>query len=185
MPRSVRRGRTAKRPTKWCAAIVNAGVPKHDLLAVTDAVRLCQPTTAVPDQQDIVAGGIRGQINITRIQKDDDDPVIAWAIVMGRTAGVVSAGPVQVFDPFLENDLERQDILGMGYIAAPPILLNGADVAILNQQSSVVDVHIKTSRKVDRNWNNLFFWIASSAGAGAGTDNSFRCQASFRTLMKF
>jgi len=186
MPRfAKRRSRGRKRQTKWCAAVLNGGVPRTSALVVADALPLCQPTTAVPDQQDVVVGGIRGQINITKIQKDDDDPVVAWAIVLGRTGGSADSNPVQIFNPFLENDLERQDILGMGFCALPPFVLNSADVAVVNQAATVTDVVVKSSRKLDRNWNNLFLWVVSTAGATAGSDNSFRVQASMRTIMKF
>jgi len=185
MPRfAKRRSSGRKRPTKWCAATINMGVPKHDLLAVADATPLCAQTGGLQDVQDIVIGPVRGQLSITRIQKDDDDNVIAWAIVLCR----LEAGdtvPVQVFDPFAVIDLERQDILGMGIIPCPAIVLNSTNVAVVSQESTVVDIVVKSSRKLQRNTNNLFLWVASSAGAGAGTDNAFRVQGSLRTIMKF
>ncbi len=187
MPRFARRRSVSrpKRKTKWCSATVNGGIPRKTLLAIGDGVPLCTTTTAVIDQADVVVGGVRGQISITKVKHDDDNPVVAWAIVLGRTGGSADVNPIQVFDPFDTNDLERQDILGMGMCNLPQGILTSADVMISSQEAMVTDVHVKTSRKLLRNWNNLFFWIVSDAGATAGSDDAYRVQASFRTIMKF
>ncbi len=174
------RGRTApKRRTKWCGAVSNANVRSLGALVVADAIPLCSPTTAVVDMPDPTAGWCRGSISISRLVTSDITPTLAWAIVLGRT-NPGGTTPLQIFNPFDEGDLERQDILGMGYIKCSPILLEAADTLVPNNDSEVVHVNIRVGRKLMRNTNNLFLWLVADAA-----NNAFQGQASIRTLMKF
>jgi len=183
MPRFAR-GRSArrapKRRTKWCGANRAFSVPNEANTVVGDAVPLCQPTTAVVDIPDPVVGWCRGMISLGRNNVTDTLSACAWAVVMGRTDPGGTA-PLQSFNPFLEADLERQDILGMGFIPIPPaILVPSTDAADINRAGTVVDINIRVGRKLMRNTNNLFLWIVSQS-----LDDSFTARTSVRTLMKF
>jgi len=184
MPRFARsrtRVVSRKKQTKWCARATDLAVPDPGNLVVGDAIPLCQPTAGVVDEADIVMGWCRGQISISRVDASNTTPAVAWAIVRMRTnpGGTL---PVQIFNPFDVLDLERQDILGMGHIRVPPIvLIPSTDLPTIDRSSSVVDINIKTSRKVARNSNNLFLWIV----ALSVVDNGILAKSSVRTLMKF
>jgi len=182
MARFARRNvrRTVKRRTKWCGSSDNSAVPSTTANVVTDATPLCQPTTAVIDQADPVVGWCRGAISLSRVNFADTTPSIMWAIVVGRTEpGAVL--PLQVFNPFDEGDLERQDILGMGMLVCPPVLLiPSTDAQTSNNQSTVTEINIKVGRKLMRNTNNLFLWIVADA-----INDAFQAQSVVRTLMKF
>lgn len=181
MPRSARPRRAAKRPTKWCGQIHNALVPDNGSLAVADGNALCRETSANSDNPDPLAGWVKGQISLSRVSTGDINPAVAWAIVLMRTAAGGALAPIQVFNPFGLEEMEIQDILGMGYCEIPPTVLNGADAHVINRQATVTNINIKVGRRLLRNRNNLFFWIASEGA----TDNAYHAIASFRTLMKF
>jgi len=183
MPRFARKTRivSRKRQTKWCARATNLAVADTVNVAVGDGIPLCEPTAGIVDEADIVMGWCRGQISISMVDASVSNGACAWAIVRMRTnpGGTL---PVQIFNPFDVLDLERQDILGMGHIPLPPALLvPSTDAAVVNRASSVVDINIKTSRKVSRNSNNLFLWIVGLTVV----DNGILAKASVRTLMKF
>ena len=182
MPRFARRSRGVrrKRPTKWCGATSFAGVPIVSALVVADATPLCQPTTAVLDQADPLAGWVRGDISISHSGSTDTAPAVAWAIVNMRLA-VDTNDPVQVFNPFAEADLERQDILGMGHCNIPAMSLTAADVQTNTREAMVTPINVKVGRRLARNTNNLFFWIV----ALGAQDNAMTAQVTLRTLMKF
>jgi len=178
MPRFVRRRSAPKRRTKWCAAQADFNVPNIANNAVADAVPLCLPTTAVVDQADPVVGWCRGQISLSRVTITDTAPAVAWAIVVGRLT-IAASTPVQVFNPWSVDDLERQDILGMGHFEIPPIVDVGAG-SVIDHSTRVATINIKTSRKLSRNTNNLFLWVV-----GNSLDNATTVKCAIRTLMKF
>jgi len=182
MARFVRKTRSRKRPTKWCGAVNTITVPNEGNLVVADATELCQPTTAVLDQADPLVGWCRGNISLSRVTTTDTAAAVAWAIVMGRLDPGGSVAPVQTFNPWSGDDLERQDILAMGHIPIPPIvkLPTVADTDAVNHSSVVASIQCKVGRKFHRNTNNLFLWVVSS-----GLDNSFQVKIAVRTLMKF
>ena len=184
MPRYASRGtRTARRrrQTKWCGVVTAAPVPNAANLVVGDALPLCSETSAVADQADVVLGWTRGSISLSRLTTSVGSPVVAWAIVLMRTSPAATTAPLQIFNPFLAEDLERQDILGMGHMEVPPLLLKADDTNAINKGSLVEHIHVKVSRKVARNSNNLFLWIVA---AGA-TDDVYASNCSIRSLMKF
>ena len=179
MPRNVSRTRAPKRRTKWCGVADDFNVPNIANNAVGDAVALCEATNAVNDQADPVVGWCRGSISIARLTATDSAISVIWAIVLGRLDPGFAL-PIQTFDPFNNADLERQDILGMGNIPVPPVVLQADNTAVVNRSSSAVEVNIRVGRKLARNTNNIFLWIVSS-----GLDNGMTARVSIRTLMKF
>jgi len=189
MARNNRTQRTArKRQTKWCAATVNGLVPDHTDAVAADAVPLCVTTTAVQDEPDVVLGWMRGQITLSRLNPglDEQSMAVAWAIVMQRTLPGSPSQPVQVFDPFDIEDLERQDILGMGHFELPPVVIVPSNDATRTvQAATVVNIDVGVSRKLGRNTNNIFLWVASTDNVNDGPDNSFHIIGSIRSIMKF
>ena len=183
MPRFASRGRRTlvrKRQTKWCARATDLAVAAVGNLVVGDAIVLCEPTAGIVDEADIVMGWCRGQISISRVDASEDTPACAWAVVRMRTTPGGTA-PLQIFNPFDVLDLERQDILGMGHIPVPPMVVRPSDdTALVDRSSSVISINIKTFRTVARNSNNLFLWIATLT-----VDNGILAKTSIRTLMKF
>ncbi len=172
-----------KRQTKWCGEEFNFQVPSAPALVVGDGNALCVVTTAVVDQADPLVGWCRGQISLSRRASVDGSPAVAWAIVAQRlTVGAIT--PAQTFNPFFKGDLERQDILGMGHCVVPPIVLKADNTFDLNRGNSVTDINVRVSRRLARNTNNLFLWIASEE-AGTPTDVTFHAIVTIRTLMKF
>ena len=185
MARSAR-NRAPRRKTKWLASTRNALVSNTTLLAASDGLPLAAGTDAVNDQADPTIVGVRGQISISRQNANDVNPAIAWAIVLMRTNPSTPNVPIQIFNPFDQDDLERQDILGMGHVPAPPENIDTGNTGVPDSRSNVVDVHIKAKRKYARNTNGLFFWIVGDNGLGvAPIDGTFRVIASFRTLLMF
>ena len=181
MPRPTTRRNATKRPTKWCGSFANTTVPLNTSLTVSDPVPLCTITNAAQNHPDPVVGWCRGSIDCSRLNGTDTNATVAWAIVMARLT-VGSVTPVQIFDAFNVQDLERQDILGMGYLTIPPVvLIPSTDVAAINKGVITQQINIKVGRKLLRNSNNLFLWLSSFGG----TDNSYVCRSSIRTLMKF
>ena len=182
MPRYARKTRARKKQTKWCGAVNVFTVPNESNVAVADATELCQPTTAVLDQADPLVGWCRGNISMSRVTTTDTAAAVAWAIVMGRLDPGGALTPVQTFNPWSGDDLERQDILAMGHIPIPPIvkLPTVADSDAVDHSSVVVPITCKVGRRFHRNTNNLFLWVVS-----AGLDNSFQVRVAVRTLMKF
>ena len=182
MPRFARRPRVVsrKRQTKWCGAVLAASVPAQTDLVVGDATKLCGDFPDQVDYPDPLVGWVKGQISLSRILTGEINAAVAWAVVLMRTdVGTTNAS--QVFEPFSSDHLERQDILGMGFCAVPPVVLNAADASVINRGATVTPINIKVGRRLHRNTNNLFLWMAS---IGA-TDNSFQSVGTFRTLMKF
>ena len=180
MPRNAGRRSAPKRKTKWCGSIANFNVPNVANSVTTDAVPLCLTTTVVVDQADPTVGWCRGNITLSRVTATDTAIAVMWAIVVQRKP-IGSALPVQVFDPFNEDDLERQDILSMGALEIPPVVLvPSTDAAAIGHGSSVAEVNVRVGRKLARNTNNLFLWVTSS-----GLDNGMTVRTSIRTLMKF
>ena len=174
-----------KRPTKWVSSAVNGAVPDADSLAVADAVVMTNPTTEIFNQPDPTIVSVRGQLFISRALVTSSRIACAWAIVMMRldVGGVV---PTQVFDPFGTADLERQDVLGMGHLDIPPIaILPSNDSSVIQRGVLTREIHIKVSRKLAQNTNNLFFWIASTDSSPPGVDDELHVIGSFRTLLKF
>ena len=185
--RNSRRTFKRKRATKWCARTVNGLVAGNNNLVTADAVSLCDTAQAsIPDMQDVVLGNIRGQLSLFRLPASllEDSLACAWAIVKMKMApgGTI---PVQLFDPFAQVDLERQDILGMGHIDIPPVLLQADNSVVTGGGCTVLDIDVKVGRKISRHSENLFLWIASTDNVGAGPDNSFHVIGSIRSLMKF
>ena len=183
MPRSVRRTiRTARRrQTKWCASSSVSVIANQGGLAVADAVPLCISTTANADSPDPLVGWCRGSISLSRIGVSEINPAVAWAIVMGRTVpGGVT--PLQVFNPFDGDDLERQDILGMGHLPVPAtVLIPSSDANRVSREATVTEVAIKVSRRYHRKSNQLFLWLVA-----AGTEDvAYEATSTIRTLMKF
>ena len=180
MARSVRRGSVKKRSTKWCGAVADFTVPNPANVVVGDAIPLCQATTATPETADPVAGWCKGSISLSRTNTSDVTPTCVWAIVMGRLS-TGSTSVVQIFDPFTEADLERQDILGMGAIPVPGLdMTPSTDAKTPFRDSTVVHINIKVGRKLRRNTNNLFLWVLYD-----GSDNGVTATCQIRTLMKF
>ena len=182
MPRSARRNSAPrrKRPTKWCSAVSFSPVPIVSALAVGDAIPLCDPTTSVLEQADPVVGWCRGSITIGRSGVSDPAPAIAWAIVVQRLDIGLST-PTQVFNPWATDDLERQDILGMGHCDIPPAVLTSGDARVTSHSGMVTNINVKVARKLPRNTNNLFLWVV----ALGAEDNAFSAQTTVRSLMKF
>jgi len=174
-----------RRPTKWTSSQSTGNIPDSNSLVVGDGLALTTPTTESINRPDPTAIAIRGQISVGRNNAGTDKSNIAWAIVLMRL-GVGSTTPIQIFDPYDTGDLERQDILGMGFLPVPPVVLTpSSDAAAVDRQSTAIDVHIRSSRIVKQNTNNLFFWIASTDLAPPGSDDAFFFRASFRTLLKW
>ena len=177
--------RRKRRATKWCSATLNGLIPDAASLIVGDGLALCPTTTAVEDQADPMMGWMRGQFSISRVQPAAQQVAIAWAVVLQRTT-VGTESPVQIFNPFDGDDLARQDVLGMGCIPAPAIILvPSTDAPTADQSTSCIDIDIGVGRKVDRNNNMLFLWLASTDSVPPGVDNAFHVIGSMRTLMKF
>jgi len=175
---SFRFGR-AKRKTKWCAATSTITIPSTGNITTNDATALCPSSASDVDNPDPTVGWCKGSISLSRANSVDSQPAVAWAIVMGRTnPGTTS--PIQIFNPFAEDDLERQDILGMGYIACDPIILNSADAVTIQRSATVADINIRVGRKYARHSNGLFLWVVS-----VGTDDTWAATFSIRSLMKF
>ncbi len=183
MPRRIKRTVRRKRPTKWCATVLKGQIPDSDSIILADAINLCPGTTAINDQADPVVGWCRGYLSVSRLLGSMPTCAVSWAIVKMQTdsAGV----PVQIFNPFDLNDLERQDILGLGHMVVPPTVLTAGDVVQTQRGNSVTEINIKVGRKVLRNNQSLFLWTASTDESAPGTDNAFQLIASIRTLMKF
>ncbi len=173
-----------KRPTKWCGVVSRFVVPDSDSIVANDSIALCPTTTAVHDQADPVVGWVRGQISLSRTLGSMPTCAVAWAIVKMQTLDA-STTPVQIFDPFSADDIERQDILGMGHCVVPPIVLTSGDVQDVQRGNSVTNIHIKVGRKLLRNTQNLLMWIASTDQSAPGTDDAFTAIVTLRTLMKF
>ena len=181
MPRYAKRsGPRRKRQTKWCAAVTFGGVPDTGSIATIDALPLCAPTTAVGDQADPVVGWCRGDITLSHSGSTDTAPAVAWAIVNMRL-DVATVLPVQIFNPFDVDDLERQDILGMGHCNIPAMSLNSSDAQTNTREAMVTKIEVKVSRRLHRNTNNLFLWIAMLGSQ----DNAITAQITVRSLMKF
>ena len=181
MPRNVRVvSRKRKRPTKWCAESLSFDIPASGSIVVGDGQALCDNTVATQDVPDPLVGWCRGQISVSRNGTGTVTPAVAWAIVMMRVnPGFETA--LQTFDPWLKEDLERQDILGMGHCAVPPtVLIPSSDANVANRSSSVTDIHVKVSRRFLRNTNMLMLWVISKAG-----DGEFHAETTIRSLMKF
>ncbi len=181
MPRNVRVvTRKRKRPTKWCAEVESFSIPASSALVVGDGMALCDNTTATQDVADPLVGWCRGQLSISRSGVGTVNAAVAWAIVMMRVAPG-NETPLQTFDPWAKEDLERQDILGMGHCDVPPtVLIPSSDAQQANRGSLVTDIHIKVSRRFLRNTNQLMLWVVSKAG-----DGEFHCESTIRSLMKF
>ncbi len=183
MPRSARSSsrRGPKRPTKWCGAAATGNVPNEAGLIVADAIPLCAVGTAeIIDVADPVIGWCRGGISLSRLAAADANSAVAWAIVKQRV-DVATSTPVQVFNPWAVADLERQDILGMGHFALPPVVLTpSSDAAVIDRSTTTVEINIKVGRKMPRNTNGLFLWLV-----GISSDDAFKFQANVRSLMKF
>jgi len=173
-----------RRPTKWVSSQIVGPIPDQSTLVVADGIPMTVPTTESVNQPDPTVVSVRGQIAVHRATPGADMIVIAWAIVLMRL-DVGTAAAVQIFNPFLTSELDRQDILGMGFVESPASLLNSADARASDFSSKVVEVNVRTSRIVQQNTNNLFFWISSADQMGAGSDGAFNVRASFRTLLKF
>ena len=110
----------------------------------------------------------------------DSAPAVAWAIVLQRLT-VGSSTPVQIFNPFDVDDLERQDILGMGHCNIPAMSLTAGDVQTNTREAAVTKINVGVSRRVHRNTNNLFLWLAMLGSQ----DNAITAQVTIRSLMKF
>ena len=184
MARRIVRARVRKRPTKWCGVVLKGSMPDSDSIVVADAVPLCPSTSSVNDEADPVVGWCKGHISISRLLGSMPTPAAAWAIVRMQSQPGTDT-PVQIFNPFNQGDLERQDILGMGHLVIPPIVLDSANVQETQRGTSVTEVNIKVSRKLSRNHENIYFWTASTDEAAPGTDNALQVISTIRTLMKF
>ena len=181
MPRNVRRRTVArKRQTKWCAISALLVAPNQSSIAVADGIPLCSNQDAAADQADPLIGWCRGSISLSRIRFGLEAPVVAYAIVMMRLVPGTTTF-VQTFNPFDTDDLERQDILTMGHIPVPPVLLQADNTEVANSQSSVVNINCKVGRRFKRNANMLTLWIASAGGE----DNMVETTSTIRSLMKF
>ncbi len=177
--------RRKRMATKWCASTGNGTIPDGASATTADGAELCATTTAVIDEPDILAGWCIGDIQVSRLDAATQNAAIAWAIVMQRLS-VGTVTPAQVFSPFSRNHLERQDILAMGMIPTPPIIfVPSTDAPATDRSSVTVQVRCRVGRKLDRNTNNLFLWIASTDNVPPGTDNAFHAWWNIRTLMKF
>ena len=187
MPRRFRsRAPRRRRQTKWCAATFEGDVIRSSSLVPADAIALCQPTVGeTQDQADIVLGWMKGSLSLSRSLTNDAQPACAWAIVMQRTDPGGSNLPIQVFDPFNLADLERQDILGMGHMEIPPIILKSDNQAQVDSSSRVTKIDVKVSRKLDRNTNGIFLWVVSTRSAPPGTNVAYTVVGDVRSLMKF
>jgi len=182
MARNVRRFTKArKRQTKWCGDYATVSVKNTGTLAVADRVALCGQTVSDPNIADPLIGWCRGQISLSRKGVGEVNPVVIWAVVLGRTIpGTITA--VQTFNPFDAADLERQDILGMGHCPIPPVdLTPSTDTAVINRASTVTEIHIKVGRRWHRNANQLMLWVV----AGGAENDAYEANTSIRTLMKF
>jgi len=181
MPRNARVvSRRPKRQTKWCAEQSSFDVPDTGALAAPDALVLCDNLTGSADQPDPLIGWCRGQISLSRNGTGTIIPGVAWAIVMMRVAPGTEL-PVQVFNPWLKADLERQDILSMGHCAVPPThLVPSTDANVAERSSTVTEINCRVSRRFLRNTNQLFLWIVARNG-----DGEFHAEVTVRSLMKF
>ena len=182
MPRTVRRvTRSRKRQTKWCGFADGHTIPNAATLGVADGDPICPATTSKTDQADPLVGWCRGSLSVSRIGIGEVNPAVMWAVVMGRVVPT-SNQAIQTFNPFLTEDLERQDILGMGAVAVPPtVLIPSSDVNVANRGSLTTEINIKVGRRYHRNLNQLFLWVVA---AGA-EDNAYQVQVVIRSLMKF
>ena len=173
-----------KRLTKWCGLVTSGSVPDSESLAEADSSNLCPNTTAVNDQADPVVGWCRGHISTSRLLGSMPTPAAAWAIVR-QTVNQSTGEPLQTFNPWDQVHLERQDILGMGHLVIPPIVLDSSNVQETQRGTSVTEINIKVGRRLLRNNQGLFIWFASTDESAPGTDNALQVIASIRTLMKF
>ena len=173
-----------KRPTKWCGVVSRFVVPDSDSIVANDSIALCPTTTAVHDQADPVVGWVRGQISLSRLLGSMPTPAVAWAICKMQVLDGATT-PVQVFNPFSADDIERQDILGMGHCQVPPTILQADNTIVTERSNTVTNIHIKVGRKLLRNTQSLLLWIASTDESAPGTDDAFQAIVTLRTLMKF
>ena len=183
MPRRAARTivKSRKRQTKWCAQTSTAIVPNQGGLAIADHFLLCPGTSADQDAPDPLVGWCRGSISLSRLLVTEKNDAVAWAIVMMRTAPGTT-DPVQTFNPFLPADLERQDILGMGYCAIPPIaFIPSTDASSPDSSATVTNINVKVGRRFHRNSNELVLWVVSFGSMDLGYEATF----SIRSLMKF
>ena len=183
MPRRAARTvvRSRKRQTKWCAQTSTAIVPNQAGLAISDHQLLCPGTSADHDQADPLVGWCRGSISLSRLLVSEKNDAVAWAIVMMRTEPGTT-DPLQVFNPFLPADLERQDILGMGYCAIPPIaFIPSSDASSPDSSATVTNINIKVGRRYNRTANELCLWLV----AFGSSDLAYEATFSIRSLMKF
>ena len=179
------RFKAPRRPTKWTSSQRSGVITDSDSLTVASALALTTPTTAALNRPDPTVVAVRGQISVTRNVATANFHTVAWAILVQRVSASLGTQPIQVFNPFDTGDLERQDIMGMGYIEVPGVNVDSTDTATNTAASRVADIHIRVARKLDQNSNNLFFWISSTDVAPPGTADAFVARASFRTLLKW
>jgi len=107
---------------------------------------------------------------------------ISWAVVMMRKE-FGSSSPAQTFSPFSTIDLDERNILAMGHVPAPGILVLADDSVAIDRRSHVIDVHVKVSRKLRMQEDSLYFWISSTDASPPGVDDGFWAIGTFRTLL--
>jgi len=181
MPRFARNN---KRPVKWCRTLIDETVQDRGNLVVGDVHPLCPITTAVDGQEDITVSNIRIAGAVTRSSNlAVAETVLAW-IVLKQKFNFTTGAAIQVINPFTINVLARQDIMGLGYLSVPPVVINGFDgVDELSGESIAFDINIKAQRKLNRNTDGIAIWFASATSTGGDGIVSVRCTTSM--LMKF
>jgi len=173
---------TAKRPTKWCRQFFNDSVQDETNLVIGDGLVLCPITTAIDSQEDITCETVKVVGSIRRISSFDADLKCMWIMAMQKF-DASTGNALQVVNPFDEIALSSQDIMGFGFLPVPPVLQNGVDTFVVNQESIPFAFDVKAKRKLKRNTNTVMLTFASQAAAGA--DSRLSVDVATSMLMKF
>ena len=184
MARSRNRGfRSAKvTSTKWCRQFFVDPIKDETNLVVTDPLVLCPVTTAIDSQSDIVAKTVIIEGAINRLLSSNVQQTCMYVVALQKfdfTSGVM----LQVINPYSESDLASQDILAVGFLPVPPIVILADDSATVDRRSHPFHIHVKTKRKINRNTQTLTLTLASE---GEGTvDSVLNARVATSLLMKW
>jgi len=152
-----------KSPTKWCRQAGIDVVQDEANLVIGDGITLCPITTAIDTMGDITSKTVRITGAVTRALATSDDIKLMWVVALQKF-DLATGVALQVINPWNQNDLASQDIMGFGFLSTPPIVLDSADVQEVNRESIAFDMHVKAMRKLDRNTHTVVLTFASSAG---------------------
>ena len=180
MPRNARPAR--KRHVKWCRTEFNALVPSDAALDVDDPFVLCTITTAIADAQDITVSGIRIAGSVSRNTVDRNDVSLAYVVALQKF-DFGTGNLLQVVDPWSDVSLASQDILAMGQLPVPAIVLDELGVRQLSGEAIPFEINVKAQRKLQRNTHTITLTYASTSEGPS--DQILRVRSISSLLMKF